>query len=150
MKPPLRACLLAPSTTALLAQQPPDPTVLLAKARDAIVATAKRLPDYVCVQTVDRRYFRHLRSPFPPPSWAQIAAFNKDDPHDLVLQCTEGLRLELKVSQGMEIGAWAGDSQFSSRGVFDLIGAGAYGTGRLGPFLADIFHYGGATYELYA
>jgi len=139
--------LLAPLTTALLAQQPPDPTELLAKARDVIVARAKRLPDYVSVQTVDRQYFKHLRPQFPPPSCSQIAAHNEDNPHDLVLQSTDRLRLELKVSQGMEIGAWAGDSQFSSRSIFDLSGGGAYGTGTLGPFLADIFQYGGATYN---
>ena len=132
---------------ALLAQQPTDPTALLAKARALLVARAKRLPDYTCVQTVDRQYFKHRHPQLPPLPCAQIAAFNKDNPHDLGLQSTDRVRLELKVSQGMEIGAWAGASQFGARSVFDLIGGGAYGTGTLGTLLADIFENGGATYK---
>jgi hypothetical protein len=137
-------CLLAAMTTALLAQQPSDPTELLAKARDLILARAKRLPDYVCVQTVDRQYFKHLNPQFPPPSCAQIAALNKENPLDLVLESTDRLRLELKVSHGMEIGAWPGESQLGSRSVFDLASGGAYGTGTLGTFFGDIFERGGA------
>jgi hypothetical protein len=44
-----------------LAQKPSDPAELLAKARDLVIARAKRLPNYVCVQTVDRQYFKYLR-----------------------------------------------------------------------------------------
>jgi hypothetical protein len=141
-----RACLCAAATAALLAQHPSDPTELLVKARDLIVARAKRLPDYTCVQTAARQYFKHLQPLVPLPYCVQIATLNKDNPHDLALQATDRLRLDLKVSQGTEIGAWAGASQFSSRSVFDLIGEGSYGTGTLGSFLADIFQDGGATY----
>ena len=147
MKPPLRACLLVAVTTALLAPQPADPTELLAKARDLLVARAKRLPDYVCVQTVDRQYFNNRRPQLPPPSCSQIAVLNRDNPHDLVLESTDRLRLELKVSHGMEIGAWAGDSRLGSRSVFDLASGGAYGTGTLGTFFGDIFDRGGAIYN---
>jgi hypothetical protein len=142
-----RSCPFAALTAALLAQQPFDPTELLAKARDLVVARAKRLPDYTCVQTVERQYFNRPKPQFPPPSCAQIATRNKDHPQDLALQATDRLRLDLKVSRGTEIGAWAGASQFSSRSVFDLVGEGSYGTGTLGSFLADIFQNGGATYN---
>ena len=138
-------CVLAAVAAAGFAQQRPDPTELLTKARDRIVARAKRLADYVCVQTVDRQHFKHLQPQFPAPSCAQIAAFNQDNP--LVLESTDRLRLELKFSHGMEIGAWAGASQFSSGSVFDLIGGGAYETGTLGAFFGDIFENGGATYN---
>ena len=57
-------------------------------------------PDYVCVQTVDRQYFKHLWNQYPPPSSVQIAAFNKENTLDLVLQSAERLRIQLKVSQG--------------------------------------------------
>ena len=143
----MRPCLLAAATVALLAQQPSDPRELLAQAREVIVARARRLPDYTCVQTVDRQYYRPLRRRFPRPSCAQIAAVNRDRPNDLVLLATDRLRLELKVSHGQEIGAWARSSQFSSRSIFELIGGGAYGTGTLGGFLTDIFKDGGATYQ---
>jgi len=150
-----RAFLLAAMTAGLLAQQPSDPTALLAKARDRVVARAERLPNYVCVQTVDRQYFKYLqrvkRLQWPgqqpaPPSCAEIAAFDKENPRDLVPQSTDRLRLDLKVSGETEIGTWAGASQFGSRSVFDLIGGGTYETGTLGTFLADIFENGAFRY----
>ena len=152
MKLAPRACLPTVSTflavaMPLLAQEPSDPTELLVKARSLVVARAKRLPDYTCVQSVDRQYFEPPKPQVPPPSCAQIAAFNKENPDSLVLHATDRLRLDLKVSHGMEIGAWPGASQFSSRSVFDLIGGGAYGTGTLGSFLSDIFQNGDATYN---
>lgn len=143
----MRAGLLVAVTTVLLAQEPPDPTELLAEVRESVVARAKRLPDYVCVQKVNRQYFKYPQPRFALHSCAQITAFSKENPLDLVLQSTDRLRLELKVSQGTEIGTWAGASQFSSRSVFDLIGGGAYGTGILGNFLTDIFQNDGPTYK---
>jgi hypothetical protein len=155
--PPLRGnqmrkfCLLAAIIPALLAQQPSDPRELLAKARDLVIARLMRLSDYVCVQTVDRQYFKYLQrvkrldwsgEQFAPPSCAEIAVFDKENPRDRVLQSTDRLRLELKVSQGTEIGTWAGASQFGSRSVFDLVGGGTYETGTMGTFLGDIFENG--------
>jgi len=147
VKPPLCASLLAATATALLAQQPADPTELLTKARDLIVARARRLPDYVCIQTVDRRYFKDPYRQVPPLSCAQIAALNKENPPALALEATDRLRIELKVSHGMEIGAWPGESQLGFRSLFDLASGGAYGTGTLGTFFGDIFERGGASYN---
>jgi len=147
VKPPLRACLFIAVSAALLAQQRSDPAELLAKARDLIVTRAKRLPDYVCVQTVNRQHFKHLNRQWRPPSCAQIAAFNHEHPLDLALDSADRLRIELKVSQGMEIGAWPGESQLGARSVFDLASGGAYGTGTLGTFFGDIFERGGAIYN---
>jgi len=146
--------LFAAVTAALLAQQPSDPAELLTKARDLAMARARRLPDYVCVQTVDRQYFKYVTSvkslewpggPAAGLSCAWFAAFRKDNARDLVLQSTDRLRLELKVSEGTEIGTWAGASQFGSRSVFDLTGGGAYETGIMGTFLGDILE--NATYR---
>jgi hypothetical protein len=151
-----KLCLSAAVTIALLAQHPSDPTELLAKARDLAIARAKRLPDYVCVQTVDRQYFKYLHSvkhlAWPgqqnaPPSCAEIAAFDTQNPRDLVLQSTDRLRLDLKVSEGTEIATWAGASQFTSRSVFDLDGGGTYETGIMGTFLGDILENGTYRYK---
>jgi hypothetical protein len=150
-----RLCVLAAITAALLAQKPSDPAELLAKARELVIARAKRLPNYVCVQTVDRQYFKYLqrikRLNWPgqhpvAPSCAEIAAFDKENPRDLLLQSTDRLRLEIKASQGTEIGTWAGASRFGSRSVFDLV-AGTYETGTMGTFLGDIFQNGTYRYK---
>lgn len=149
MKPPPRACLLAAVAATLLAQQPADPTERLAKARALLVARASRLPDYTCVQTVDRQYFTHLhpQTPHTQPTCATITAENQRKGHNPTLASTDRLRLDVKVSHGNEIGTWAGASQFGSRSVFDLIGGGPYGTGMLGTLIGDTFENGGATYQ---
>ncbi len=147
MKRAPHTLVLALFATILPAQQPPDPAELLTKARAQVVARAKRLPDYVCVQTVDRQYFRHAVTRSTPRDCAAIMALRRDNPRDFPLFATDRLRLEVKVSRGMEIGTWAGSSQFDSRSIFDLIGGGAYGTGALGTFLGDIFENGKATYS---
>ena len=53
----MRAALIAVTALAIRAQTPSDPTDVLAHARDNMVERAKRLPNYTCVQTVDREYF---------------------------------------------------------------------------------------------
>jgi hypothetical protein len=138
----LRIFLLAAVTTALVAQQPSDPLDRVARASKILAGRAKRLPDYVCVQTVDRRYYKHRRIS-SPPSCDQLRAAG---PHDMVLESTDRLRLDVKVSRGNEIGSWPG-SQFSSRSIFELIGGGAYETGMLGALISDIFGNPGATYR---
>ena len=57
------------------------------------------------------------------------------------------MHLDVKVSHGVEIGSWAGASQFDSRSIFELVGRGPFGTGALGPFLSDIFTEGSASFE---
>ena len=137
----MRALWLLPVAQALFAQQPVDPTALLVRARDTLVARDERLPDYTCVQTVDRQYFKSPAAG-DAASCRQIAALNPDT---WSLQSTDRLRLEIKVSHGGEIGSWPG-SRFTSHTIFDLIGNGPYGTGMLGALIADIFIDGHATY----
>ena len=101
------------------------------------------MPNYTCVQTVERRYFK------PKRKRAAQSACDQDNsprPEDLALQATDRLRLDLKVSQGDEIGTWAG-SQFDSRSIFELVGGGPYGTGMLGALISDTFIEGGALYH---
>ena len=57
---PMRAFLFVAVGTALFAQPPLHPTDHLACARDKLVERDKRLPDYTCIQAVDRRYFKRL------------------------------------------------------------------------------------------
>ena len=138
----MRFILLLPWAAALLAQQPLDPTERLIRARDMLADRDRRLPDYTCVQTVDRSYFGRRHCPNPPPPCDQLRSLN---PHDLVLESTDRVRLDIKASRGIEIGSWAG-APFSSRSIFDLVG-GPYGTGMLGALISDVFVNGGATYQ---
>jgi hypothetical protein len=96
------------------------------------------LPDYTCVQTVNRSYFARAHLEYPTPSCDLIAAEKKRRAYRLILQATDRLRLNIKVSGDEEIASWAGEKHFDSRNVHDLIGGGPYGTGSLGTMINDI------------
>ncbi len=140
---PIYACLPIAAAAGLCAQQPPDPTARLLRLRQALAERDKRLPDYTCVQTVDREYFRRRHAQDQHLSCEQLSGLGGKD---LVLDSTDRLRLDIKVSRGVEIGSWPG-SQFTARNIFELIGGGAYGTGMLGALILDIFVNGAATYR---
>ena len=142
----MRAGVVFAVAGALCAQSPPDPTDVLAHARDNILARRHQLPNYICVQTVDRKYLRPSMPPQPVPSCSQMLEEEKNaDSRQLYL--TDRLHLDVKVSHGNEIGAWAGASQFDSRNIFELVGSGPFGTGAFGTFLSDIFAEGSASFE---
>ncbi len=54
----MRPSLLFLVTLAAQAQALPDPTDVLARARDIVLSRIDRLPNYTCVQTINRNYFR--------------------------------------------------------------------------------------------
>ncbi len=137
----MAAVALVPIAAALGAENPGDPGARLTRARAMVLERADRLPDYTCVQTVDRRYYTR-RKKDRDLTCEQIRALEQKG---LVLESTDRLRLELKVSHGQEIGSWAG-SQFTEQSIFDLIGGGPYGTGMLGALVGDVFVNGGAAY----
>jgi hypothetical protein len=119
------------------AQTSPDPEQVLAKARDKIVDRTEHLPNYTCVQTVDRKYLK-LKSPqFRVLSCDDMSARRKKKNDSLYLEATDRLRLDVKFSGGMEIGAWAGASDFGDGNVRKLI-KGPFGTGAFGTILSDI------------
>jgi hypothetical protein len=121
------------------AQAPPDPEQVLAKARDNILDRTDRLPNYTCVQTVDRQYL-HLKQPvFPVLSCDDMSAKRNKKNNLLYLEATDRLRLDVKVAGGTEIGAWAGASHFDDGNLMKLI-KGPFGTGALGTILTDYFH----------
>jgi hypothetical protein len=127
----MRAGIIFAIAGALWAQSPPDPTDVLAHARDNLIERSYRLPNYTCEQTVDRKYLRPFVQPQPLPSCSQMRGVEKNA-DSLQLYLTDRLHLDVKVSHGNEIGSWAGASQFDSRSIFDLVGTGPFGTGTLG------------------
>jgi hypothetical protein len=142
----MRAGLLLALCAAACAQTSPDPADVLARTRDRLQDTTERLPNYTCVQTVDRKFFRpRIRT--PRRSCDQIAGDKKRGRYKVELYVTDRLRLDVKVSEGQEIGAWAGSKQFDSRSIMELGKGGSFGTGSLGGFIVDIFHNDGARFQ---
>src|SRR5579872_143095 len=121
-----------------IAQAQVDPTEALARARDKVHERADRLPNYTCVQTVDRQYFDINHRAPATVSCDDLAGEKRKKPRKLKLDLTDRLRLDVKVSAGNEIGSWAGSSHFESN-VMDLVGGGPFGTGPFGTFASDIF-----------
>jgi hypothetical protein len=62
------------------------------------------------------------------------------------LEATDRVRLDVKISGGVEIGSWVGASEFDSRNILDLV-HGSFESGTLGPLLQDIFENEGTESE---
>jgi hypothetical protein len=124
--------------------QSPDPEQTLSKARDTILERTERLPNYTCVQTVDRKFLRLKKPVFPIPSCDDMSDQRSKNTDLLKLQATDRLRLDVQVSEGTEIGAWAGAGHFDGGDVMKLF-KGPFGTGGFGTFLTDIFTGAGVT-----
>lgn len=116
-----------------------DPAAVLAKCRELILSRADRLPNYTCRETVDRFYYARVSPRLGDLPCNQMRA------EKLVLTATDRIRLEVKISEGKEIGSWPGAGQFESRSIFELVGGGTFGTGLLGGLLLDVFGNEGAT-----
>jgi len=116
-----------------------DPLAVLAKCRELILSRDDRLPNYTCNETVDRFYYARAN---PRPGEVPC---NQMRAEKLVLTATDRIRLEVKISEGKEIGSFPGAGQFESRSIFELVGGGTFGTGPLGALLVDIFGNVGAT-----
>jgi len=143
----MRACLVLGLASALFAQAPVDPTAVLAEARDKAINRTARLPNYTCDQTVNRQYFKRKHPPDPlrMPSCDQLNGEKHRGAEKMELEATDRLRLDVKVSNGVEIGSWAGAPQFDQRSIMDLV-SGPFGTG---PFLgfSDIFSNGSVSFQ---
>ena len=132
---PVAAILLM----ALQAHAMADPTEVLARSRDRFLASVHRLPDYTCLETVEQRYFDPRRFRKPLPSCAESIASRAENPPRLILRASDRLRLDVKVSEGVEIGSWPGAASFETGSIFGLTGGGPFYTGPLGTMLWDLF-----------
>lgn len=116
-----------------------DPTAVLAHARDKILDLMDRLPNYTCLQTLDRKYYERSSDPHRRRSCDELIGERRKGSYKLELQGTDRLRVDVKVSEGQEIAAWAAASRFDSRSIIDIVGDGPLGTGPFGTMVAEIF-----------
>jgi hypothetical protein len=129
-----------------------DPNVVLDQARARLQAMAHTLEQYVCIETVNRSYYRRVAPSEAPPrpegepacdTTAGSAAAR--DP--LRLESTDRVRLEVTVSQGRELHSWPGATRFDARDVDELIRDGPVSTGAFGGHLASLFGKPGVTFQ---
>jgi hypothetical protein len=124
-----------------------DPSAILAQTRDKLADRTDRIPNYICVETVDRSYLKNANATSSPESCDQIMGAKKKGTYKLEIEATDRLRLDVKVSEGREIGAWAGAHRFDSRNIVEFVGGGPFGTGPLGTLIGDIFPNPAARFE---
>ncbi len=134
--------LLFLTAAGLLYGQPRDnPDTVLEKARARFQEMAHDLEKYVCVETVNRSYYR--------PSISEAAACggagasSSSSPLDF----SDRVRLEVTLSQGHELHSWPGATRFDTRNVDEIIRDGPVSTGSFGGYLAGIFGSSGVTFH---
>lgn len=91
---------------------------LLERVRARARENLTRLPDYVCLQTVERAYRSRPEQPFEP---------------------LDTLRLEVALVGDRELVAWAGASRFEEKDITELIERGTIGNGAFGLHARNIF-----------
>ena len=138
----MRFALVLLAVAPLCGQTVRDPQLVLQQARAKLREMTGRLEKYACIETVDRQYFQRLAPDTipavvraPAPSCKAVSAS-----HDgLRVDSTDRIRLEVTVSQGREIQAWPGATQFDARGVDEIVRQGPIGTGAFGTYLLGVF-----------
>src|ERR1700730_11603692 len=92
----------------LSAQQDREPDALLARIQAKVREDLARLPDYICVQTVERAHRAKAREEF---------------------KLLDTLRLEVALIGNRERFAWLDASRFDDRELREMVGKGALATG---------------------
>ena len=100
---------------------------LLLRVRAKVTESLARLPNYTCLETIDRN-----RRGDPCPT----------------CEINDRVRLEVAVIEGKERFAWPGAGRFQDREVDEILKHGAVESGNFSGFLKDVFVSGIAAYKL--
>ena len=141
-------CALMLLVAAACAGADRDPDQTLARLREIVRDQATRLPNYTCVQTIDRLYFapeQHATAaesggwiPGLPRSCVDLAPLKRKGEYLLLPYMADRFRLEVRVGPDAEMYSWVGASHFEDRPLRELIGSPPTSTGSFGPALLDI------------
>ena len=132
------------------AQNQEEPKELLLHLRENVMSTVRRLPKYVCTQTVDRTRYEPAN-----PEYGTNGTRRHRSCDDTVadarrrgwrrsLSSADRLRLDVAVSHenpGMEneMYSWMGENRFNERDLFEFVRGGAISTGSFTSMLTSIF-----------
>ena len=103
---------------AVLGAQEAPPEGLLTRIRAKARENLTRLPDYTCLQTVERSRRSRPGEEFRP---------------------FDTLKLEVGLAGDREVFAWRGSKQFSDKELADMVGSGTIGNGNFGLHVKNVF-----------
>jgi hypothetical protein len=134
----LAAALLA--CTAADAADRRDPAEVLQRVIAKVVARDATLPNYTCVETVERDYFKPMASTLPR-SCSVLMELRKNRTPDMKLKwiLTDRLRLDVAMTKRGEINSWVGASRFEDVNIDQVVRNGPIGTGSFGGYVALVF-----------
>jgi hypothetical protein len=134
-------CLLALVTAPRVnAAADHDPGAVLKRAIAKVLEAGRRMPNYTCVETVTRVFYRPRAESFARA--CSVIMQQREHPTlDMVLHpySMDRLRLDVTMADRGEIFSWAGASKFDDAGIEHLVGEGPIGTGAFGAFLMVVF-----------
>ncbi len=107
------------------AQAPVDSEEILDRIKARMKENLTRLPDYVCLQTVERQRRRDSDNTF---------------------ERLDTLRLEVTLLGNRELFAWRGASRFEEKELGEMVGSGALGTGTFSARARNVFLTGAPEY----
>ncbi len=124
-----------------------NPEQVMARLRNTVIENAARIPNYTCVEVVERHYYypqfaatgvaRALRS---YRDCEDLAAGKQMRGYKLILSSMDRLRLDVRVGPDREVYSWPGAAPFEERDVSEIIpGFGPIATGPFGALLLSIF-----------
>ena len=118
----------------------PDPAIVLQRVAIKTSVRAATLPNYTCVQTVNRDYYKPLATAVGE-TCAKVLAERRHPTVDtgLRLSLTDRLRLDVALTAHGEIYSWVGASKFEEAGIDAVVHNGPIASGSFGAFLTVVF-----------
>ncbi|MCS6952390.1 MAG: hypothetical protein RMK57_06960 [Bryobacterales bacterium] len=118
------SCLFSPALGVAQSDLAPD-VLLLARIKVHMEENLKRLPNYTCVETVERSRRRAPARKF---------------------ELVDALRLEVAMIGRKELYSWYGENRFQERDLVDMVGGGAIGNGDFALHAYSVFLSSAPTY----
>jgi hypothetical protein len=129
---------LAPQPAAAAPDPQDNPVEVLMRLRDRVLQHARQIPNYMCVETVQRDRYEPATGRMPKSCDALLAA-RKLGETSLRLNATDWLRLDVGLAGDREIYSWAGAPRFEEKEIDEIVPEGAIGTGPFAAMLLSVF-----------
>jgi len=123
-----------------LAAAQDDPTDVLIRLRDRVLAHAQRIPNHTCVESVQRDQYANVSGLPAATSCDALLARRKQAGFSstLRLATTDRLNLDVLLASDRELYSWAGAKKFEEGEIDALVTQGAFGTGPFASMLLGV------------